>query len=424
LSEQRLDERLSLGHTDVIVIGAGIVGLSAALELARRGRGVTVIDRGPIEGGCALGSAGHLVPSHVIPLAAPGALSEAIGGLIRRNGSVSVSWTAAPSFWRWIAGFVRSCTPRSVESAAPALRDLARLSMEIWDDWVVAASEPMATDGLFDVYADARALDAARRRAEEVERWGVAVDVVDADRARLLEPALREPVAGGILLPDDRNIHPERALADLVARVRIGGTVFGPHTEAVGFETEGANVVTVRTAHGDVACSHVVLATGAWSGRVARLLDERVPMLPARGVSLTVARPDNGPRRAMLLGEHHVAVGPMGDDLRLSAWFQLNNFGTDPTRGQLTRLEAIARQRLHLDADLVVRRQWAGFRPVTPDGVPVIGPSTRWSNVTIAAGHAMTGLTLGPGTGRLVAQVVTGERPDLEIDRFSPGRFR
>jgi D-amino-acid dehydrogenase len=165
------------------------------------------------------------------------------------------------------------------------------------------------------------------------------------------------------------------------------------------------------------------LAAGAWSGNVARRLALRLPILPARGLSLTVERPDIGPRRAMLLGEDHVAVGPMGGELRLSAWFHLNNFDTFPTLDWITRLEAIARRRVRLDSPLIVRRRWAGLRPVTPDGVPIIGASTRWSNVTIATGHAMTGLTLGPGTGRIVAQIVCGERTDIVIDRFAPGRF-
>ena len=264
----------------------------------------------------------------------------------------------------------------------------------------------------------------AVKHADELQRWGVAVTVVDGDKALALEPALLDPVAGGILLADDRSLHPGTALADLdPSGSHSPAPCCSRDTEVVDFETKGDRVTTVRTTRGDLAGSHVVLAAGAWSGNVARLLDQRLPMLAARGLSLTVDRPDIGPRRAMLLGEDHVAVGPMGDELRLSAWFQLNNFDTVPTPKQLTRLEAIARRRLRLDASLVVRRRWAGLRPVTPDGVPIIGPSTRWRNLTIAAGHGMTGLTLGPGTGRIVAQLVCGEPPDIAIDRFSPGRF-
>ena len=126
----------------------------------------------------------------------------------------------------------------------------------------------------------------------------------------------------------------------------------------------------------------------------------------------------------MLLGEDHVAVGPMGDELRLSAWFQLNNFDTRRRRSSGSRgSRRSPAGGFASTTRCVVRRRWAGLRPVTPDGVPIIGPSARWRNVTIAAGHSMTGLTLGPGTGRIVAQLVCGEPPDIAIDRFSPRRF-
>jgi D-amino-acid dehydrogenase len=196
-----------------------------------------------------------------------------------------------------------------------------------------------------------------------------------------------------------------------------------PFAEVVDIETVDDRIHGVKTTRGDVAASEFVLAAGAWSGHLARLLGERVPMIAGRGSSVTVDRPEIGPRRPMLLGDDHVAIGPMGRELRLSAWFQLNNFDSAVSIEQIRRLEAIARRRLRLDDSLVVRQRWVGMRPVTPDGVPIIGPSTRRRNLTIAAGHSMVGLTLGPGTGRIVAQLVCGETPDIPIDRFSPRRF-
>jgi D-amino-acid dehydrogenase len=326
-------------------------------------------------------------------------------------------------FWRWLIGFVRSSTARSVQTAAPALRDLARLSDAIWDDWLTASGQPVLTDGLFDVYGGNRAFERAVLHAEELRRWDVAVEVVDGAAAMAMEPALLPPVAGGVLLRDDRSIDPGTALGELIRRADAAGVWLMPFAEVVDIETVDDRIAGVRTTRGDVAASEFVLAAGAWSGRLASLLGERVPMIAGRGASLTVARPEIGPRRPMLLGEDHVAIGPMGRELRLSAWFQLNNFDSAVSVEQIRRLEAIARRRLRLDDSLVVRRRWVGMRPVTPDGVPIIGPSTRRRNLTIAAGHSMVGLTLGPGTGRIVAQLVCGEPPDIPIDRFSPRRF-
>ena len=335
-----------------------------------------------------------------------------------------MSWSAAPSFWRWVVGFVRSCNRCSVATAAPALTALARLSTEIWDDWLGDSGATVAADGLFDAYAGARAFDGARRHVDELRRFGVAVEVVDGEAAVALEPALREPVAGAVLLADDRSVRPAVVLAELICRTARAGAELVPGAEVVGFTTPPDRVAAVETTGGDVVARHVVIATGAWTGAVAQLLGERVPMLAARGLSMTVARPQLGPQRTLLLGEDHVAVTPLDDELRLSAWFQLNNFDTTPTLERIERLEALARKRVRLDPTLVVRQRWAGLRPVTPDGVPIIGPSSRWRNVTIAAGHGMTGLTLGPGTGRVVAQLTCGEPPDIVVDRFSPRRFR
>ncbi|CAN5514378.1 FAD-binding oxidoreductase [soil metagenome] len=383
-----------------------------------------MIDRGPITGGCAVGSAGHLVPSHVVPLAAPGALATTARGLLRKNGAVSVNWSASPGFWRWIVGFTRSCTRQSVASAAPALSGLASLSTEIWDHWLARSSRSPMTSGLLDVYRDTRTFERARAHADELRRWGVTVVEMDGLEAVAMEPALRGPVAGAVHLVDDRSVDPRVVMADLVDRVRSAGVELRPSCEVVDLEAADGRVRVLRTSAGDIAADHVVVAAGAWTGRIAERLGERIAMLAAKGLSVTVDRPDNGPRRPLLLGEDHVAVGPMGEQLRLSAWFQLNDFDTHVSPDRITRLEAIARCRLHLEPTLRVRQRWAGLRPVTPDGVPIIGPSSQWANVTIAAGHSMVGLTLGPGTGRLVAQLVCGEPTSVPIERFAAGRFR
>ena len=255
-----------------------------------------LVDRGPIDGGCAVGSAGHLVPSHVIPLAAPGALWSAAGDLIRRDGALSVSWTTAPSFWRWIIGFARSCNRRSVESAAPALGDLARLSTEIWDR---VAHEVGRRRG-------------HRRPVRRVRRpiarssgppsmpsccgdGGSTCASSTAPKRSTCEPALREPVAGGVLAPR-RPLHPSGPRRRRSRSARRGVWCRAHPTHRSGRLHHGARPRRRPYARRAMyfrrrrSCS----PPGRGRAAVARLLGQRLPMTAARGMSLTVDRPAVG----------------------------------------------------------------------------------------------------------------------------------
>ena len=331
LREQRSNGPAPHGHGDVVVIGAGIVGLCVGTRICRtgpqRGGPRPRTDRG----GCAVGSAGHLVPSHVIPLAAPGALATAVDGLWRRNGALSVRWTTSPSFWRWIVGFARSCTSRSVQTAAPALGELASLSTEIWDDWIERRAPAVAADGLFDVYADRRAFEHAVEHAEELRRWGVAVQLLDGKQAadsrarparasRRRSPATRRSQRSSRERPR-RSHRKGRRVPVSSSCPRRGGRL----RDRARSGDQRANDAGRRRRHRGGAGGRSMVRQGRPAARPTGADAPRPGPERHRGA------PRVGPRRAMLLGEDHVAVGPMGDELRLSAWFQLNNFDTDPT---------------------------------------------------------------------------------------------
>jgi D-amino-acid dehydrogenase len=411
---------------DVVVVGGGIIGLSVAYELASRGRDVVVIDRDMVGAGCAAGSAGHIVPSHVVPLAAPGAVRDAVGALIRPDGPLSMRWTMGPTLWRWLASFVRSCTSSGADSAAPALAALGALSATLINDWI--AENDISCDrgpgGVIDVYGQERAFEIARSAAEVVKSWGVSVEILDAVGVRTLEPAVNDSTVGGVRFPDDGVLHPQRFLEGLASAAERRGVTLVSGAELVAVGTTSNVIDSLRTTRGEISARHVVFATGAWSGALAKLLGEKVPVVPGRGFSLTVDRPTQGPRHGLLLGEKHIAVGPMGDELRLSGRLELGRFDRTPIPRRIEQIERLARSRLLLDERLTVRDTWSGLRPMTPDGVPIISRSSRWENATIATGHAMIGLSLGPGSGRLAAQLVAGEPTDVDTRRFSVARFQ
>jgi D-amino-acid dehydrogenase len=411
---------------EVVIVGGGIVGLSSAYELASRGFDVVVIDRGDVGAGCAEGSAGHIVPSHVIPLAAPGAARHAIESLLDREGPLSVRWGMGPRLWRWLVAFARSCRQADLDAAAGALSDLGTLSVALIDAWIDGLDIPCyrRTDGLLDVYGDQASFEVAASSAELASLHGVAVEILDGATARSLEPALKTSVIGAVRFPHDGNLDPAKFLDGLRRATLAAGATLLSGVEMRGLTSSGRSITKVDTDHGPIGAGHVVIAAGAWSGGLASTLGEKIPVVSGRGFSLTADRPAVGPRCAMLLGEKHVAVGPMGDKLRLSGRFEVGEYGSTPDPRRIAQIERLARTRLDFDDPLIIRETWAGLRPITPDGVPIVSASSRWDNVTIATGHAMIGLSIGPGSGRLVAQLVAGEPTEIDSTPFSLARFQ
>ncbi len=306
------------------------------------------------------------------------------------------------------------------------MSEIARLSLTLIDEWTDRHDIEchQSTGGVLDVYGDERAFDGAIRHAERSRAYGVESEILDGPAVRRLEPALNQSVIGAVRFPNDRNMNPAMFLDGLRQATADQGVTLLSHTALTDATTSGRAITSLTTTNGPITAREVVFATGAWSGVLAKLLGERIPVLPGRGFSMTVDRPASGPTHAMLLGEKHVAIGPMGDQLRLSGRFELGWFDTAPDPRRIRDIERLARTRLDFDEHLTVRGTWAGLRPVTPDGVPIISRSSRWDNVTIATGHAMIGLSIGPGTGQLVSEIVSGKPTAIDAERFSISRFQ
>ena len=411
---------------DVLVIGAGAIGLAIAYELAGRGRETAIIEQGEMGTGTSWGNAGFVVPSHVIPMPEPGMFATALRSILSGNGPVTVRPVPSPALLGWIARFLRCCRPHAVEAAAPVLAALGDLSARLYGEWLAAEQIECAfvANGLLNVFGDERAFAKARHRADWEAGFGVPLRLLDADQARAVEPALNDSVVGAIFYPDDAGLDPARFLYGLAdAAIRRGAKQFLA-TEARDAETGAGEVRRVITSQGAVRAGEVVVAAGASSSRLARRFGIRLPIQPAKGYSITAMRPARGPRRRMLLGEKHVAVAPMGDQLRMSGWMELGRRDARLPAARLAQVERNARSRLEMDATLEVTRRWAGFRPVTPDGLPIIGRAPGWRNLTYATGHAMQGLSLAPATGRLTARLLCGEPLDVDIGRCAPERFQ
>ena len=410
--------------SDILIIGGGVIGVCCAHYLTEAGARVTLIERGDIAAGSSYGNAGLYVPSHSLPLAAPGALRAGLRWMLDPESPFYVRPRLVPDLWAWMFRFALASREGPMRRAIPILRDLSVASGVLLQE--LAALEGFAFGyerrGLLTVFRSTQGLEHGAREASLLREFGLRAEVVDAGRARELEPALREEVLGGVYFPDDAHMDPARFVRGLAQRLAGRGMRIYTNTKVLDFSTDGKRIVSVQTAQGEFRADQVVLAAGAWTPAVARDLRLNIPLQGAKGYSLTFPRPENGPSLPLMLGEARVAVTPMADRLRFAGTLELA--GLDFSINQ-RRVHAIARAgREYLRVEQVGPAEtWAGLRPCTPDGLPILGRTRRYENLILATGHAMLGMALGPVSGQLVAQLAEGLQPDIDLEPLRLERF-
>lgn len=412
--------------SDILIIGGGSIGLHVAYYLLEAGRDVTIIDKEKVAQGSSAGNAGQIVPSDIIPLAAPGIITTALKWLRdSKNGPFGMKISFDPAYITWLLRFARSCTPANVVRAIPPLKELGLLSARNFSELITIEDFECSyrQEGVLYPYKTQTSFESAQRDAELVSHHGLGVRVLDQNEVRIFEPCIQPDVIGGVHYTSDASLNPGVYLALLAESVREVAEIH-ENTPVTGFEISNGNVKLVRTANGDFEPVQVVLAAGAWSPGILRGLKISLPIQPARGYSMTLSAPNIGPRNTMLLGERKVAITPMGDLLRFTGRLELSNYDTTPNPKRLAAIERVVREYIQLDEKLDVKETWAGLRPTTPDGLPIIGFAPHLSNLIVATGHGMLGLSLGPGTGQVVAELATGQETTIDTHPLRVDRFK
>ena len=405
----------------VLIVGAGAIGSATALELARRGVAVTVIDRADVGAGCSYGNAGWLTPSLAFPLPAPGVVRTSLKWLLDPESPLYIRPAASLEWVRWLAGFVRAATHERHERGTAALVPLSRYSLEAFAalDRESPGSFGFSPTGLLLVAQTAAGLASATREAQRMEAHGTVWRALDPAGVRELEPAVTGELAGGIYFPNEAHCEPLAVVQALARAATAAGARFEPQTEVFAFRREGRRLAAVRTTRGWMEADRFVLATGSWSRAHGRQLGFRLPVLGGKGYAIVVDGLPRPPRLPLKVLERRVAITPRAGSTRLAGTLELVD-GDESIAPR--RVDAIVRNsRTVLDIPEVphVVELWRGLRPCTPDGLPVIGFAPGYDNLLLATGHQMCGLHTAPGTGRLTADLLTGEQP-----RFDPAPFR
>jgi D-amino-acid dehydrogenase len=410
---------------DVVVIGGGVIGVCAAYYLQRAGRRVTILEQGEIGSGSSHGNAGWVVTSHSVPLATPGAILQGLRWMFNPKSPFYIKPRIDFDLFRWLLHFRAAANHSAVRRTLPVAIGLSRASLELYED-LVSREEldcGFVKAGLMGIYNTPRGFEEALEEARLLSEFGVPAQVLNASEVVRMEPNARADLAGGVFFEGDANLRPDAFVRELALRLYESGCEIRTNAEVLGFDISADRISSIRTTDGDYTADTVVLAAGAWSPRVVKELGLRLPVQPAKGYSITFDSPGEPLRQPLMLAEARIGATPLGQQLRLAGTLELSGINLN-IRGR--RVDAI-REALgdYLTYDDAPREEevWVGMRPLSPDGLPMIGRPAGPSNLVVATGHSMTGMTQGPITGLLVSQIVLGEPTALDIAPLSPQRF-
>jgi D-amino-acid dehydrogenase len=412
----------------VAVIGAGVVGLACAWELRRRGADVVVLERAGVGGGASRGNTGWVSPSLTYPLPGPGMLREGVRQLVTGGDAFVLRPRVDPAFVAWLWSFRRNCSSARFDAGIRALLALNRRTLELFDAYRDAGvAFEMHTAGLVVAARTPGGLDLYRRtfrRLRELGYDGGSIDELDAEWLAALEPALdRHEVVAGLHARVDRFVRPEQLTMGLAERLRGDGVEIHEGCELRTL-ARTAGGWALETTSGPVAAGRLVVAAGLPTAPLLRRLGVRVPLMGARGYSVTISGRGTPPRHALYLAEVKLGLSPFDGGVRIAGVFELGATGEDVSPVVGERLLAAARPYLRgwqPEADGPVEA-WAGLRPTTPDGLPLIGALPGLDDIYLATGHGMLGVTLAPATANLLAPLVLEGRAAPELTPFDPAR--
>ena len=411
-------------RSEVTIIGAGIVGLATAAVLLARGHAVTVIDRDAPGSGASRGNAAAVAWTDVAPLASPGIWRKAPGWLLDPLGPLAIRPAYALSILPWMLRFMQASRPAAWRRSISAIAALNGAALPAWERlWQGSGTlGRVKREGCLDVFDKPGEVARARSGWQLQRDHGIEVRELSGAEIREMEPDLGPTVVGGAFLPGWVQVDDPHGLClDLAAHVRARGGAI-EQGEVVALARCGEGVI-LRLREGPVRRSpHVVLACGAWSRRLAAGLGEDVPLDTERGYNITVPEPGVSFRRFIMLAGYGFVLSPLASGLRIGGAVEFGGLSADPDWRRVDALIARA-GKVVPKLDATTGERWMGFRPSLPDSLPVISPSRRIPGLIHAFGHAHHGLTQAAVTGELVAALVAGEQPSVDLAPYAVDRF-
>jgi D-amino-acid dehydrogenase len=410
-----------------VIVGGGVIGAACAHYLRQAGLQVTIVEKQEFGSGCSHGNCGLICPSHVLPLAGPGAAWATLRTLFQPNSPLKVRLRWDPALWSWLLGFAGRCNQRDLLAGGRAIQGLLNSSRALYEGLFHSELHGVEWEsrGLLFVFRTAAGLEHFTATEQLLRNeFGLAATCHAGAALQELEPALHSDLAGGWHFETDGHLRPDKLLRAWRGLLESRGVQIREHSPLTSLKSSGRQVTAVVTPAGELAADVVVVAAGAWTPQLERELRCVVPIQPGKGYSLTLPRPERPPRIPLIFEEHRVAVTPFETGYRIGSTMEFAGYDTSLNRGRLRLLRESAALYLKERPAEPVLEEWWGWRPMTPDSVPLIGRCPAFENVYLAAGHNMLGLSMAPATGKLIAELVRGESPHVDPAPYAVGRWQ
>ncbi len=412
----------------VTVIGGGVIGLCCAYYLRKEGHEVTLIERNNITDGCSFGNMGYISPSHFIPLATPGIISQGLKWMLSSSSPFYIKPRLNRDLIRWGMAFWKKSSAKMVERNAPELNNLLQLTREQMNQLKIELPDSfdMIEKGCWMLFKNATTGEHEKKLAEQAHYFGLKTIICSAREVQERETQVEVNVAGGVLYLDDCHLNSAKFMHSLYTWLQNAGVKFWLNTEVKGFGTGNGRINSVITDTAELDVEELIIANGSWLGVISKLLGIKMLMQPGKGYSVVYNDLEKNLQYPSILVDDRTATAPIGKWLRIGGTMELSGHSENILPKRVMALYT-AFKKYYPAMDIQppeIEKAWFGYRPVSPDGLPYIGKHDKYSNLVYAGGHAMLGLSAAAGTGKLVNEIISGKTPSINLSAFNPGRFR